>query len=76
MEIHIKIVSTVRRAVRNCKKQGDENVVKSIKWQARGDSNPRPLPCQPTSDRKENNLESIEHPLYNRYTRFTGKNHR
>ena len=21
-----------------------------------GDSNPRPLPCQPTTDRKENNL--------------------
>jgi hypothetical protein len=34
MEIHIKIVSAVRRAVRNGKKQGGENVVKSIaiKW--------------------------------------------
>ena len=32
--------------------------------------------CQPTTERKENNLDRIEHPLHNRYTANTGKNHR
>ena len=31
--------------------------------------------CQPTTHRKENNLEPIEHHLYNPYTSLTGKNH-
>lgn len=31
---------------------------------------------QPISDGKHNNLDRIEHPLYNCFTRFTGRNHR
>ena len=30
---------------------------------------------QPTTVRKENNLDRIERPVYNRYTGITGKNH-
>src|ERR1700719_633201 len=37
---------------------------------------PQTLPCQPITVRKNNNLDRIEHPLYNRYTAITGKNHR
>lgn len=32
--------------------------------------------CQPTTDRKENNLDRVERPLYKRYTSFTGRDHR
>jgi YVTN family beta-propeller protein len=37
---------------------------------------PQASTCQPITDRKENNLEPIEHALYNCYTGVTGKNHR
>ncbi len=32
--------------------------------------------CQPTTLRKDNNLERIERPLCTCHTPFTGKNHR
>ena len=32
--------------------------------------------CQPTTDKKKKDLDRIEHPLHNRYIRFTGRNHR
>ena len=32
--------------------------------------------CQRTTDRKQRDLDRIEHPLYNRYACFTGKNHK
>lgn len=42
----------------------------------RGDSNPRPLPSQPSTLPKEKDLDRIEHPLYTSLTRFTGRDQR
>ena len=45
-------------------------------WLVGADSNRTSPQSQPTTDRKENNLDRIEHPLHNRYTCFTGRDHR
>ena len=55
------IITSVAGNARPARVERGENVFKSIaiKGQARGDSNPKPLPRQPSNDRKDNYLDKI-----------------